>query len=329
MHAMTEGSLDIDPAQVERFRADLDALIPPDEPVGVSVSGGPDSLALLLLAAAARPGRVEAATVDHGLRLEAVDEAAAVAEICARLGVPHAILTASWKETPETAIQERARRQRYRLLSYWVEERGLGALATAHHADDQAETMLMRLARGAGVRGLAAMRSRAVATGSHVPLIRPLLGWRRIELERICAAAGLTPVSDPSNQDERFERVRVRRALAHEDWLDPAAVARSAANLADADVALDWAAKAEWSSAIQAKRGTILYRPGEAPREIMRRIIAKVVRRLATEGDPELRGRETDQLLRTLTEGGVATIRGVRCEGGREWRFTPAPPRRD
>jgi tRNA(Ile)-lysidine synthase len=316
-------------ALVERFRADLDALISADEPVGIAVSGGPDSLALLLLAAAARPGRVEAATVDHGLRKEARDEAAAVAETCARLRVPHVILTATWDETPETAIQERARRQRYRLLSYWTEERGLGALATAHHADDQAETLLMRLARGSGVRGLAAMRSRSITTGSHVRLIRPLLGWRRSELERICAEGGVTPAADPSNEDERFERVRVRRAVADQEWLDPAAVARSAANLADADLALDWAAKREWNSSVQEKHGAILYRPGDAPSEILRRIIGKAVRRLATEGEPELRGREIDQVLRSVKEGGVATIRGVRCEGGREWRFTQTPARRD
>lgn len=314
---------------LDRFRSDLDALIAPAEAVGVAVSGGADSLALLLLAAAARPGRVEAATVDHALRPGARKEADAVGETCERLGVPHAILAASWPETPETAIQERARRQRYRLLSYWVEERGLGALATAHHADDQAETLLMRLARGAGVRGLAAMRPRSVTTGSHVRLIRPLLGWRRAELEKVCADANVTPASDPSNEDRRFERVRVRRALADEKWLDPAAVARSAANLADADVALDWATKMEWKSAVQERRDSILYRPGDTPVELLRRIIGKAVRRLGTEGEPDLRGREVDQLLRTLMDGGVGTIRGVRCEGGKEWRFTPAPPRRD
>jgi tRNA(Ile)-lysidine synthase len=313
----------------DRFRADLDALIPPGEPIGVAVSGGPDSLALLLLAAAARPGQVEAATVDHALRPEARDESVAVAALCERLGVPHAILTASWTEAPQTAVQERARRQRYRLLSYWAEERRLGALVTAHHADDQAETLLMRLARGSGVRGLAAMRRRSITTGSHVPLIRPLLGWRRRELEQICSAAGVTPIADPSNEDDKFERVRLRRQLADADWLDPAAVARSAANLADADNALDWAARMEWKSAVVQRGDDVCYRPGETPPEIVRRIIAKAVRRLATEGDRELRGRELDQLLRTLREGGAATIRGVRCEGGREWRFTPAPPRRD
>src|SRR5438270_2679511 len=190
-----------EPALVERFSADLDALAAPNGRIGVAVSGGPDSLALLLLAAAARPGQVEAATIDHGFRAEAPDEAAFVAAVCDRLGVRHATLTARWSEIPETAIQERARNKRYRLLGYWAEERGLDAIATAHHAEDQAETLLMRLARGSGVRGLAGMRPRSVSPGAHVRLVRPLLGWRRSELEQVCSAAGLTPVADPSNLD--------------------------------------------------------------------------------------------------------------------------------
>lgn len=314
---------------VERFRADLDALIAPDESIGIAVSGGADSVALLLLASAARPGRVEAATVDHGLRPEARDEALAVSRTCERLGIRHAVLTASWPDPPDRAIQERARRKRYRLLSYWVEERGLGALATGHHADDQAETLLMRLARGSGVRGLAAMRPRSITTGSHVRLIRPLLGWRRKELEQVCADAGIRPVDDPSNEDGRFERVRVRQALSNEEWLDAAGVARSAGNLADADDALDWAARKQWKSVVHEKRDMIVFRPEDTPAEIVRRIVTRAVRKLATEGEPELRGREVDQLLGTLRQGATATIRGVRCDGGSEWRFTPAPPRRD
>jgi tRNA(Ile)-lysidine synthase len=315
-------------ALVQRFSADLDALVASGTRIGVAVSGGPDSLALLLLAAAARPGEIEAATIDHGLRPEAPEEATAVAGICTRLGVPHSTLTARWDEIPETAIQERARHQRYRLLGYWAEERGLGALATGHHSDDQAETLLMRLARGSGARGLAGMRTRGVAPGSHIRLLRPLLGWRRSELERICADAGLTPAADPSNHDGRFERVRVRKALAGLDWLDATSVSRSAANLADADDALDWAAKAEWKHAVRERFGTMVYRPGEAPAEIVRRIVSRIIRKLATEGGPDLRGRELDHLLRELGSGSDATIRGVRCSGGREWRFAQAPTRR-
>jgi tRNA(Ile)-lysidine synthase len=312
---------------LDRFSADLDALVPRDSRIGVAVSGGPDSLALLLLAAAARPGKVEAATIDHGLRPEAPDEAAMVGRVCEQLGVRHSILTARWADVPETAIQERARNQRYRLLGYWAEERGLNALATAHHAEDQAETLLMRLARGAGVRGLAGIRPRSISPGAHVRLLRPLLGWRRAELEQVCSAAGVTPVADPSNQDERFERVRVRRALAGLDWLEAGAVAQSAANLADADSALDWAMKAEWNQAVTEKRGSITYRASGAPAEIVRRIVARAIRRLATEGDRDLRGPELTRIVSTLSDGGTATLRGVRCRGGAEWEFVPLPNR--
>lgn len=316
-----------EPALVERFSADLDALAAPNGRIGVAVSGGPDSLALLLLAAAARPGNVEAATIDHGLRAEAREEAVMVGRVCERLGVPHSILTARWTEVPETAIQERARNQRYRLLGYWAEERGLDAIATAHHAEDQAETLLMRLARGSGVKGLAGMRPRSISPGAHVRLVRPLLGWRRAELEQVCASAEVTPAADPSNLDERFERVRVRRALGSLDWLDAASVARSAAHLADADAALDWAAKAEWKHSVQEKRGSIVYRLSETPAEIVRRIVTRAIRKLATEGEPELRGRELDHLLAELGAGRDATLRGVRCSGGIEWRFIAAPAR--
>lgn len=318
-----------DPALVGLFTDGLDALTAPDARIGVAVSGGPDSLALLLLAAAARPGLIEAATVDHALRAESRAEAEMVADLCQRLGIPHTILTARWNEHPQAAIQERARSERYRLLGYWAEERGLNALATAHHADDQAETLLMRLNRGSGVRGLAGIRPRSVTPGSHVRLIRPLLSWRRLELQQICNDARLTPVADPSNEDDRFERVRVRQALAGADWLNPVAVARSASHLAAADSALDWAMKAEWKQAVRESGGTIIYRLSEGPPEIVRRIVARAIRRFATEGEAELRGPELDRLLGTLSEGGTATIRGVICRGGdTEWRFSRAPARR-
>ena len=142
----------VDPALVSRFSQDLAALRPPQGGLGLAVSGGPDSLALLLLASEALPGQVEAATVDHGLRAESAAEAEAVAQICATLGVPHAILTV---EVATGNVQAEARRARYAALGGWLAARDLAALATAHHADDQAETLLLRLNRAIGVAGLA------------------------------------------------------------------------------------------------------------------------------------------------------------------------------
>ena len=108
-----------------------------------------------------------------------------VAQLCELLGTRHQILTVEWPQEPKTAIQEHARAARYALLADWAGQRRLGAVATAHQIEDQAETLVMRLARGSGVRGLAGMRAAATVPGSRFPLLRPLLGWRRFELERV------------------------------------------------------------------------------------------------------------------------------------------------
>jgi tRNA(Ile)-lysidine synthase len=318
-----------EPALIERFTRDLDALSAPDQRLGIAVSGGPDSLALLLLAASARPGLVEAASVDHVLRAESRAETEMVADLCRQLGVAHAILTVAWAEPPATAIQERARAARYDLLADWVSNRALDGLVTAHHADDQAETLVMRLNRGSGVRGLAGMRPSASVPGSAIPLLRPLLGWRRAELDTICDAAGLTPVVDPSNADEQYERIRVRRALSEAGWLDPEAIGRSAAYLASADAAIDWAAGQEWDRDVTVGDSHIAYRPSAAPAEIVRRIVTRAVTGLAHEGSGEaVRGRELEPVIAALEAGRTATLRGVLCTGGKEWRFSQAPPRK-
>lgn len=316
------------PALLERFNRDLDALIAPQARIGIAVSGGSDSLALLLLAAAARPGFVEAATVDHALRAGSGEEAKMVARVSDALGVPHATLAAEWRERPLTAIQERARDERYRLLSLWASDRQLAAVLTAHHCDDQAETFVMRLARGSGVRGLSSMRAHSALPGSNALLLRPLLDWPRSQLEEVCRAAGLDPVQDPSNFDQQFERVRVRRALKANAWLSPSSIALSASNLREADTALEWAATKEWKERVKNGAGEIRYAPADAPGEIRRRIVSRAVSQLATEAqEAPLRGREVDHLLARLDEGGQATLRGVCCAGGTEWRFYKAPPR--
>src|SRR4249919_3275386 len=290
-----------EPALVARFQRDLDSLSAPGQRIGIAVSGGADSLALLILAAAARPGMVEAASVDHSLRPESRAEGETVAGLCRSLGIAHAILTVEWADPPVAAVQEKARTARYDLLADWIADRGLAALVTAHHADDQAETLIMRLNRGSGVRGLAGMRPAAQVPGSVMPLLRPLLGWRHAELETICAAVGLAPAADPSNQDERYERVRVRGALEEADWLDPEAVGRSAGYLAAADDAIEWAVQQEWDRAVTADAELIIYVPTGAPGEIARRIVARAVAALAHEGAGEmLRGRTLDTAIEAL-----------------------------
>ncbi|WP_293801143.1 tRNA lysidine(34) synthetase TilS [uncultured Bosea sp.] len=180
----------------------------------VAVSGGPDSVALLALLAAwvQMPDRppLHAATVDHGLRPESAGEAAAVAALCAKLGVGHAILR--WEGLkPASGVQAEARRARYALLANEARRLGGATLVTAHTLDDQAETMLMRLAHGSGASGLAGMRERSEVTG--IALVRPLLGISKARLIATAEARGLPFVRDPSNSDPRFERVRWRETM--------------------------------------------------------------------------------------------------------------------
>jgi tRNA(Ile)-lysidine synthase len=314
---------------VERFARSLAPLVKEDQTIGLAVSGGPDSLALLLLAAAARPGKVEAATVDHRLRAGSGAEAEMVAALCKQLGVPHKVLTIAWEIKPTPAIQEQARKRRYQVLGDWAKAWGIDAIVTAHHLEDQAETLLMRLVRGSGVRGLAAMRAGRKLPGTHIPLARPLLGWSRKELAGICAAAGVEPAIDPSNSDSRFERVRVRKMLADTDWLDPVGIANSATFLGQADDALRWAANQEWLKRVDEEDDVVIFDASGLPHEISRRIVRAIVIMRQTEAKgTDLRGAEIERLMTALTEGKTTTLRGLLCGGGKVWRFARAPGRK-
>jgi tRNA(Ile)-lysidine synthase len=313
-----------DPQIVARFTADLDLLVPPDTAVGVAVSGGPDSLALLLLAAAARPGLVEAATVDHALRAESRAEAQMVAATCDLLAVPHNILTVDWPKSVTSNVQARAREARYELLGKWALGRGIAAVATAHHLDDQAETLLMRLARGAGIGGLGSVRTRRpLVKGAE--LVRPLLGWRKSELIALVNAAGLQPIDDPSNRDTRHDRVRMREWLKRADWAEPERIAASAAWLDEADQALDWALKPLAESRITRLDGVVSIDPSDVPRELQRRLLLAAFAEL---GVHRPRGPELARAMDTLTKGGVTTLAGLKLQGGPVWRLRLAPPRR-
>ena len=294
----------------------------PGAKLGLAVSGGPDSVALLLLAHAAMPGRIEAATVDHQLRSGSAAEAADVADLCQTLAVPHAVFAV---DVAPGNVQSQARAARYAALGTWLAERGLAALASGHHADDQAETLLARLNRASGVAGLAGVRARGLVPGTGIPLLRPLLGWRRDELAEVVAAAGVSAAQDPSNRDPRYDRVRLRQALAHADWLDIPALAASAAHLADADAALDWAAQREWSERVVREGLGITYRP-RAPRAIALKVLERIVREM---GEEEVRGSALARLFDTLRARqpmSIGTLVARATPGG--WSFTPAPQRR-
>ncbi len=290
----------------------------------MAVSGGPDSLGLLLLATAARPGLVEAATVDHALRPESSTEAKMVADACKRIGVPHATLTLSWPRPPKSNLQAKAREARYERLGEWALGRGIADIATAHHMDDHAETLLMRLARGAGVGGLGAIRRRRPLI-EGVRLVRPLLGWRKAELAALVAGAGIKPVDDPSNRDPRHDRVRMREWLKGADWADPERLAASAAWLSEADEALEWALRPLAAQRIVREGAGLAVDPSAIPRELQRRLLLAA---FAEMGAPRPRGPELARALDTLRKGGTTTLAGLKLEGGTTWRLSPARPRR-
>jgi len=280
--------------------------------LGLAVSGGPDSLALLLIASAKEPVRV--ATVDHGLRPEARAEAEHVAAICAERGIPHDILSLA---LPPGSGQAKAREARYAALGAWCVTNGLTRLATGHHADDQAETVLMRLARGAGLSGLAGVRARRPLYNGVI-LERPLLARRKAELEALVAEAALTPVHDSSNEDSRFDRTGMRALLASTNVFDPARVAHSAAHLAEAEAALCWVTKRLAGERIN---GNTLD-PRGLPVEILRRLVLRMFK------EEPLRGPELARMIAALQGGGTVTLGSLKVTPGLVWTFTPAPPRR-
>ena len=331
--------MQLDAAAARRFAADCEALWPETEregrPLGLAVSGGGDSLALLLLAHAALPGQIAVASVDHGLRPEAAGEVALVGRIAAERGIPFAPLTVT---LARGNTQAQARAARYAALGAWAGAHGLGAVATAHHADDQAETLLMRLNRGSGLAGLAGVRAQGLIEGTDIPLLRPLLGWRKAELAALVAGAGIVPAEDPSNANPDFDRVRIRQALAGADWLDPLQIAASAAHIAEGWQALGWYAELDWHEMVMREAGDT-GAPGfsycaNVPRVIGIETILRIIRELGGHASRSEAGRAWDRLWagENASLGGVLAVPGVeRVEKVgvpmRVWRFRPEPPR--
>ena len=284
---------------------------------GIAVSGGPDSMALLAVAAEALPGRVKAATVDHGLRAESADEAVMVASACAALHVPHVTLQPA---TPITgSLQAAARAARYALLEAWRVTAGLDWIMTAHHADDQLETLVMRLNRASGLAGLAGIRARQ----GHI--LRPLLAVRREVLVETARARELPWVDDPSNQDDRFDRARIRKALATSGLLDADAVSSSASHLAEAEEALDWAAAMLAGERLGIDDGIATVEASALPRELQRRLLLIA---LAAMGEKPPRGRTLDAALEALEAGESAMVGNhVLAAKDARWTIRAAPPR--
>jgi tRNA(Ile)-lysidine synthase len=311
------------PLDEEAFAALVDPLGPfePAPRIAVGVSGGADSLALALLLhrwARARGGSVLALTVDHGLRAEAAEEAAAVGRAMRDRGIDHEVLRAPGP-APTGGVQAWARRVRADLLLGRCRSGGVLHLALAHRLEDQAETLLMRLSRGSGPDGLAGMA--AVSARGDARVLRPLLPVPRARLEATCRAAGLAWADDPSNADSRFARARLRAvagALAGEG-LSPASLAASALRAGRARAAADEATAALLArAAVVHPEGWLEIDPAPllaAPEAVRLRAFAAA---LAAVGSAERPARE-EAVLRALAAaaspgGGAAVLAGARVE---------------
>jgi tRNA(Ile)-lysidine synthase len=194
-------------------------LVPAGSSLGIAVSGGSDSMALLTLAAEYRDAAgvsLKAVTIDHGLRPEAKDEARFVGNFCGAIGVAHDVV--AWERSaPWQVSQDAARRARHAMLASWAKRHSVERIALGHTRDDRLETFLMRARQGSGWHGLAGPMPNSVSPvwpeGRLMPLIRPLLAFGRDELRTELTSRGATWVEDPSNDTTRFERVRMRRLL--------------------------------------------------------------------------------------------------------------------
>jgi tRNA(Ile)-lysidine synthase len=266
----------------------------------LAVSGGPDSVALMWLAARWRqslkaPPKLVAVTVDHALRKESKREAAAVARLARKLGIAHRTL--AWRGVkPATGLQQAARVARYRLLGGAARAAGAAHVLTAHTLDDQAETVLIRMSRGSGMTGLAAMSRFAILPGDgQVRLVRPLLDIPKARLVATLRAAKIPFTDDPSNRDPRFARARLRSlmpALAQEG-LDARRLALLARRLKRADLAIETAAdRAEENLAVRpsgsGSSGFDASGFAQLPAEIALRLLGRAVAKAGDEGPVEL-----------------------------------------
>ncbi|MEO0771732.1 MAG: tRNA lysidine(34) synthetase TilS [Pseudomonadota bacterium] len=247
---------------------------PPDH-IAVALSGGSDSLALLSLLQDWRQDGgpdLSAVTVNHGLRAEAAEEAAQMAQLCADWDVDHAVL--EWVREAETGnLHDQARRARYALMADWARDRGISTIALGHTQDDQAETFLMRLGRGAGLDGLSAMRDAWDQDG--VTYTRPLLPCAREALQEYLRARDLSWFDDPANSDPAYTRSRIRAALP-ELGISTHTLAEVAGHLAQARDALCAVTREAARKIARAEMGDIVIDHAgfaELPPDLARRLL--------------------------------------------------------
>jgi tRNA(Ile)-lysidine synthase len=301
----------------------------------LAVSGGPDSTALLVLTARwinelkkerKRAPKLVAVTIDHGLRADAAREAAAVKRLARRLGVPHRTLR--WRGAkPKTGLQEAARLARYRLLAEAAHRAGYDHVLTAHTLDDQAETVLFRLARGSGLMGLAGMAHAAplpAGAAGTLFLVRPLLPIAKARLYATLRAHDVPFSEDPSNRDPRFTRARLRglMPILAREGLDARGLARLAARVRRAESTIEFAvaaARAALAPDPWPERGPVIFNAAQfadLPAEIGLRLLGRAIARTGDELPVELAKlevlygevRRADSRLRRTLAGALITL---------------------
>ena len=315
--------------------------------VVLAVSGGPDSTALLWLAAGWRRSRAHgpallAVTVDHGLRAASRAEADAVKRLAKRCGVAHR--TVRWSgPKPATGLQQSAREERYRLLAAAAATIGADHILTGHTSDDQAETLLIRMSRGSGLTGLGGMTRVSPLPGAGdrgILLVRPFLDLPKARLIATAAEAGLAFADDPSNRDPRFTRSRLRALMPGlaSEGLSAARLSQLARRLQRAEAAIETVTDAAWAELVRKRldgRSGIVFDGGFAnrPDEVQLRLLGRAIAGVGNEGPVELSkleallgalaaSSETKSRLRRTLAGAVVTRDGQRL------LVEPAPPRR-
>lgn len=333
------------------------ALAPGEKNLVVAVSGGPDSTVLMhavaALVAHGEGHRATIVSIDHGLRPESAGEAAEVVAQAGALGLPARSRRWEHGAAPVAGIQQAARAARYRLLADEARAAGAAILLTAHTADDQAETVLMRLCAGSGIDGIAGMAPHApldAITGpdaAGITLVRPFLGIAKRRLTAACARFGWWHVRDPANIDPRHTRARLRALLPvlAQEGLTPQRLARLARRAGETREALDHAAETLFAQAPLAESGAALTLNGAVLRNAPVALVQRVLRRAfiaCGHGEVEANGygpnlekiealaRALQQALRTGTALPGRTLGGIRlaCAADGTVSLTRARPRR-
>ena len=299
----------------------------PPAVLGVAVSGGGDSMALLHLMhvmCTLHGTKLRAVTVNHGLRAEAASEACVVSKYCATLGVPHdTLLWDDWDGKGN--LQSVARDARYKRMTIWAHEHGINTVALGHTADDQAETFLMRLARRSGVNGLSGIPRRIVREGTT--WVRPLLAASRDDLRSYLSAQQIDWVEDPSNEDTTYERVRARQTLhlLQNLGITAAVLSDVTEQMKDARKALDWQTFLAAREIAEIDAGAVVLCERKLrilPDEIQRRLMVHSVNWISGTNYPARRAAVAN-MMSGLRKGQAGTADGVHARrvGGRIWIF--------